>query len=408
MSRHGRQDKKKGFIMGFRIQTNVAAMNAHKNSLMTNKAIDNSLNALSSGRRINKAADDASGMAIANKLRQQAQGLGQAITNANDGIGVSQVADGAIEEYTKIIDTIRTKAIQAASDGQSLDSRVKIQADISRLTEEAQNIAATTSFNGQTLLNGAFKDKAFHIGAYAGETVNISIDDTQVDKVGKFAMVSGTTGITAATAGSKAGTALADATISVTVTKADKSTSTVTATAHHGDGAHSSKEMAQDVVDAFNTAAQTKGTAIRASVFLVDSKTSKYGVRLDSGDGFTTTKDGGDTLGSGVSDLKKNLGAIDVTTRDGAEKAIITTDYALKDLDAIRSDIGSTQNQLESTIRNISVTQVNITAAESQIRDVDFAAESATFSKLNILAQSGTYAMSQANAVQKNVMKLLQ
>ena len=393
--------------MGFRIQTNVAAMNAHKNSLMTNKAIDSSLNALSSGRRINKAADDASGMAIANKLRQQAQGLGQAITNANDGIGVSQVADGAIEEYTKIIDTIRTKAIQAASDGQSLDSRVKIQADISKLTEEAQNIAATTSFNGQTLLNGAFKNKAFHIGAYAGETVNISINDTQVDKVGKFAMSSGT-GIAAATSGSKAGTALADATITVTVTDAAGKGSTVSATALHGDGAHSSKEMVQDVVDAFNTAAQTKGVAIRASSFLVDSAKGLYGVRLDSGDKFKTTADGGDTIADGVVGLTNNLGAINVTTRDGAEKAIITTDYALKDLDAIRSGIGSTQNQLESTVRNISVTQVNITAAESQIRDVDFAAESATFSKLNILAQSGTYAMSQANAVQKNVMKLLQ
>ena len=394
--------------MGFRIQTNVAAMNAHKNSLMTNKAIDSSLNALSSGRRINKAADDASGMAIANKLRQQAQGLGQAITNANDGIGVSQVADGAIEEYTKIIDTIRTKAIQAASDGQSLDSRVKIQADISKLTEEAQNIAATTSFNGQTLLNGAFKNKAFHIGAYAGETVNISINDTQVDKVGKFAMVSGT-GIAAATSGSKAGTALADATITVTVTNAAGKGSTVSATALHGDGAHSSKEMVQDVVDAFNTAAQTKGVAIRASSFLVDSAKGLYGVRLDSGDNFDVDKNGGDGgLADADADLKNNLGAIDVTTRDGAEKAIITTDYALKDMDASRSDIGSVQQQLESTIRNISVTQVNITAAESQIRDVDFAAESATFSKLNILAQSGTYAMSQANAVQKNVMKLLQ
>ena len=281
--------------MGFRIQTNVAAMNAHKNSLMTNKAIDSSLNALSSGRRINKAADDASGMAIANKLRQQAQGLGQAITNANDGIGVSQVADGAIEEYTKIIDTIRTKAIQAASDGQSLDSRVKIQADISKLTEEAQNIAATTSFNGQTLLNGAFKNKAFHIGAYAGETVNISINDTQVDKVAKFAMSSGSTGITKQASTEKAGSAISDATITVTVTDAAGKDSTVTTTAKHGGGVHSSKEMAQDVVDAFNTKAQTKGVGIRASVFFLKAK-DLYAVRLDSTDKFNVTKAGASVM----------------------------------------------------------------------------------------------------------------
>ena len=133
--------------MGFRINTNIAALNAHRNSTMTNSGLDKSLNSLSSGFRINKAADDASGLAIANRLRQQSQGLGQAISNANDGIGVSQIADGALDEYSRIIDIIRTKAIQAASDGQSLDSRTKIQADISKLTEEAQNIASTTSFN---------------------------------------------------------------------------------------------------------------------------------------------------------------------------------------------------------------------------------------------------------------------
>ena len=113
--------------MGFRINTNIAAMNAHRNASMTNIGLDKSLNSLSSGLRINKAADDASGMAIADTLRQQAQGLGQAIMNANDGIGVTQTADGALEEYTRIIDVIRTKAIQAASDGQSFNSRIKIQ-----------------------------------------------------------------------------------------------------------------------------------------------------------------------------------------------------------------------------------------------------------------------------------------
>ena len=163
------------------------------------------------------------------------------------------------------------------------------------------------------------------------------------------------------------------------------------------------------MVDAFNTKVQTKdGADVRASSYLQNAATGKYGIRLDSEFSFTTSQDGGDTIGNGVIDLDNNLGAIDVTTRDGAERAIITTDYALKDMDASRSDIGSVQQQLESTIRNISVTQVNITAAESQIRDVDFAAESANFSKSNILAQSGTYAMSQANAVQKNVLRLLQ
>ncbi len=170
--------------MGFRINTNVAAMNAHMNSLNNNRALDKSLTALSTGLRINKAADDASGLAIANQLKSQASGLGQAIRNANDGINLAQTADGALEEYTNIINTVRTKAIQAASDGQTDKSRKAIQSDIDKLLEEAQNIAKSTSFNGQKLLSGAFTDKKFQIGAYSNETVSMNISDARINKVG--------------------------------------------------------------------------------------------------------------------------------------------------------------------------------------------------------------------------------
>ena len=179
--------------MGFRINTNIGAMNAHRNAINTNKNLENSLQRLSSGLRINKAADDASGMAIADSLRSQAMGLGQAIRNANDGIGVVQTADGALDEYINIINTVRTKAIQAASDGQNDDSRMAIQRDINRLLEEADNIAKTTSFNGLNLLDGSYTDKKFQIGAYANETVSISIANTRTTAVGQFAYDTGTT-----------------------------------------------------------------------------------------------------------------------------------------------------------------------------------------------------------------------
>ena len=396
--------------MGFRINTNVAAMNAHRNSVQTNLALDKSLNALSSGLRINKAADDASGMAIANSLRQQAEGLGQAINNANDGIGVAQTADGALEEYTKIIDTVRTKAIQAASDGQTLETRQKIQADIDRLLEEAQNIASTTSFNGQTLLNGAYENKAFHIGAYSGETVKLSISDTQTAAVGEFALAETSAGFNNTTAGYTGGTS----TMTATVTNADGSTVTVSASITIASGSNDAYAIAQAQVDAFNAAAQTAGADIRASLYEDPDSTGdapQYGIRLDSAGDLSDLSISGSaafSASTASANLDNNLSTVDVTTRENAEKAIIIADYALRDVDNTRSDIGSVQNQLESTIRNISVTQVNVTAAESQIRDVDFAAESANFSKLNILAQSGSYAMSQANAVQQNVLRLLQ
>jgi len=405
--------------MGFRINTNIGAMNAHRNAQQTNLGLDKSLNSLSSGLRINKAADDASGMAIANTLRQQSQGLGQAISNANDAIGVTQTADGALDEYSKIVDTIRTKAIQAASDGQTLDSRIKIQADIDRLTEEAQNIASTTSFNGQTLLNGGYENKSFHIGAYSGETVKLSIEDTQVSQVAEFSLAETSVGFSRLSAA--ANSAGASASLSVTVVNADGTTATVsTSSISFASGADlSGYEVAQAVVDKFNQQAQIDGADVRASIVEATGSTTdipEYGIRIDSSGELTAMTLGDDVddgktaaiIANTASGLDNNLSTIDVTTRRDAEKAITIASYALKDIDNTRSDIGSVQNQLESTVRNISVTQVNVQAAESQIRDVDFAAESANFAKLNILAQSGSYAMSQANAVQQNVMKLLQ
>jgi flagellin len=247
---------------------------------MTNNGLDKSLNSLSSGLRINRAADDASGMAIANSLRQQANGLGQAISNANDGIGVTQTADGALEEYTKIIDTIRTKAVQAASDGQSTDTRKKIQSDIDRLLEEAQNIATTTSFNGQSLLNGAFKNKSFHIGAYAGESVKISVNDARTSNVAKFAFSEGTTAIATGAAG----------TVTATLAVKDDAGKTATSgTITFASGATSAAN-AQSIVDAFNASAQTNGADLRASVYEMSSSTPTtpaYSIRVDSAKAFT-------------------------------------------------------------------------------------------------------------------------
>jgi len=261
---------------------------------MNNLHLDRSLTSLSSGLRINRASDDAAGLAIADKLSAQSQGLGQAIRNANDGIGLIQTADGALEEYTNILKRVRVLADQAANDTQDATSRGHIQKEVTALLQEASDIAATTKFNGVKLLDGTGGSGSdgnfvFHIGAYANETQTAAIGTNTV-----AAIVSG------------------------------------------------------------------------------------------------------------------SIASIDVTSRAAAEATISKMDTALDNINTKRAVLGAAQNKLESTVRNISVTQVNVTAAESQIRDVDFAAESANFNKRNILAQSGSYAMSQANAVQQNVLRLLQ
>ncbi len=463
--------------MGFKINTNIAAMNAHMNSLNNNRGLDKSLSALSSGLRINKAADDASGMAIANQLKSQAQGLGQAIRNANDGVNVAQTADGALEEYTNIINIIRTKAIQAASDGQNANSREAIQRDINKLLEEAQNIADTTSFNGQKLLDGTFSDKEFQIGAYANEVVKIDIANASINNIGAHVNKEGANAVATnalaagdvAINGTNVGVSVADTSTGANTTahsagsawaKANainsvSSTTGVTATAtteHTAANAVTAGNVSGLTINGITVGDVTVATndadgSLRNAINAISNRTNVT-ASIDSGSLVLTAKDGSDIVVGGtvtntgltaqtnsgkitlVSDktvevsgnnetfigftnnqtisAANSLNSIDVTTRDGAQKAIKTADSALKQIDTIRSQIGSTQNQLESTVRNISVTQVNVTAAESTIRDVDFAAESANLQKHNILAQSGVYAMSQANAAQQNVMRLLQ
>ncbi|RDU68762.1 flagellin B, partial [Helicobacter aurati] len=135
--------------------------------VVTQRNLKDSLEKLSSGLRINKAADDASGMIIADNLRSQASALGQAISNTNDAMGIIQIADKAMDEQLKILDTVKVKATQAAQDGQTTESRRAIQSDITRLIQGLDMIGNTTSFNGQKLLSGSFTNKEFQVGAYS-------------------------------------------------------------------------------------------------------------------------------------------------------------------------------------------------------------------------------------------------
>ncbi|EKF0534767.1 flagellin A [Campylobacter coli] len=573
--------------MGFRINTNIGALNAHANSVVNARELDKSLSRLSSGLRINSAADDASGMAIADSLRSQAATLGQAINNGNDAIGILQTADKAMDEQLKILDTIKTKATQAAQDGQSLKTRTMLQADINRLMEELDNIANTTSFNGKQLLSGNFINQEFQIGASSNQTIKATIGATQSSKIGLTRFETGgrisssgevqftlknyngiddfqfqkvvistsvgtglgalaeeinksadKTGVratftveTRGMAAVRAGTTSNDFAINgvtigqvayedgdgngalVAAINSVKDTTGVEASIDaNGQLLLSSREGRGIKIDgdigggAFINANMKEnygrlslvkndgkdilvsGTGLssagfgansfisQASVSLRESKgrfdaniadamgfgsvnkgvmiggfssVSAYmssagsgfsagsGYSIGSGKGYSATltanaivmsnasaasrvynvsSGSGFSVGSNLSQfatMKTSvLGVKDetagVTTLKGAMAVMDIAETATTNLDQIRADIGSVQNQLQVTINNITVTQVNVKAAESTIRDVDFAAESANFSKYNILAQSGSYAMSQANAVQQNVLKLLQ
>ncbi|ECC0128095.1 flagellin A [Campylobacter jejuni] len=572
--------------MGFRINTNIGALNAHANSVVNARELDKSLSRLSSGLRINSAADDASGMAIADSLRSQAATLGQAINNGNDAIGILQTADKAMDEQLKILDTIKTKATQAAQDGQSLKTRTMLQADINRLMEELDNIANTTSFNGKQLLSGNFINQEFQIGASSNQTIKATIGATQSSKIGLTRFETGgrisssgevqftlknyngiddfqfqkvvistsvgtglgalaeeinksadktgvratftveTRGIAAVRAGTTSDTfAINGVTIGqvayedgdgngalVAAINSVKDTTGVEASidangqllltsregrgikidGNIGGGAFINADMKENygrlslvkndgkdiLISGSNLSSAGFGATqfiSQASVSLRESK-GRFDANIADAMGFNSANKGnilggyssvsvymsstgsgfssgsGYSVGSGKSYSTGFANAIaisaasqlstvynvsagsgfssgstlsqfatmkttafgvkdetaGVTTLKGAMAVMDIAETATTNLDQIRADIGSVQNQLQVTINNITVTQVNVKAAESTIRDVDFAAESANFSKYNILAQSGSYAMSQANAVQQNVLKLLQ
>ncbi|EOG8685161.1 flagellin [Campylobacter coli] len=574
--------------MGFRINTNVAALNAKANADLNSKSLDASLSRLSSGLRINSAADDASGMAIADSLRSQANTLGQAISNGNDALGILQTADKAMDEQLKILDTIKTKATQAAQDGQSLKTRTMLQADINRLMEELDNIANTTSFNGKQLLSGNFINQEFQIGASSNQTVKATIGATQSSKIGLTRFETGgrisssgevqftlknyngiddfkfqkvvistsvgtglgaladeinknadktgvratftveTRGMAAVRAGTTSDTfAINGVTIGkvayedgdangalVSAINSVKDTTGVEASIDAngqllltsregrgikiegsiGGGAFINKDMMENygrlslvkndgkdisisgtnlsstgfgatqfisqasvslreskgqidanIADAMGFGSVNKGVML-ASVSSVSAYMSAAGSGFSAGSGYsvgsgkgystvlTTTNpitisaasqlskvynvsagsgfSSGSTLSQFATMKTTAFGVKDetagVTTLKGAMAVMDIAETAITNLDQIRADIGSVQNQVTSTINNITVTQVNVKAAESQIRDVDFAAESANYSKANILAQSGSYAMAQANSVQQNVLRLLQ
>ncbi len=284
-----------------------------------------------------------------------------------------------MDEQLKILDTIKTKATQAAQDGQSLKTRTMLQADINRLMEELDNIANTTSFNGKQLLSGNFINQEFQIGASSNQTIKATIGATQSSKIGLTRFETG-------------GRISSSGEVQLLL-NAYMSSQGSGFSSGSGYSVGSGKNYSTGFANAIAISAASQLSAI---------------YNVSAGSGFSS----GSTLSQFATMKTSVLGVKDetagVTTLKGAMAVMDIAETAITNLDQIRADIGSVQNQVTSTINNITVTQVNVKAAESQIRDVDFAAESANYSKANILAQSGSYAMAQANSVQQNVLRLLQ
>ncbi len=294
-----------------KINTNISSLTAQEASTNTNRSIASSLEKLSTGLKINKASDDASGLAIADKLRTQVTSINQGIANGNSAIALLQIADKSMAEQSKILDTVKAKLIQANTDTTSQAGRTAIAKDVTKLLDQLNNIAKQTNYNGTALLQESATNGA------AKSALSFQIGESTADLIKTKTIKANVSGY-----------------------------SLVPLKGHVSNGA-----------------ALTAGATAAAA------------------------------------------GAFTRAFASAGQKAV---DRAITVLNGYRGDIGSTQNQVESAVRNLMTQSTNIKNAESVLRDVDYAEESANFNKLNIISQAGSYAISQSNAVSQNVLRLLQ
>ncbi len=386
-----------------RINSNSMAINAYRNLSTTNMSLGKSLEKLSSGFRINRAADDAAGLVISQGLRAQVSGLRQATRNAQDGISVVQTAEGALNEVHTMLNRMRDLSVQAANSGANDSAaRSAAQSEITALTAEVDRIASSTEFGGKKLLDGSYGVSEGLTGtaaAFSGVTVTGGSNDE--------------IGITVA--GQTVTATLAAGTYSTPdsyATELNRATSAALRAA--------GLEGNEVVFSASTGAAGTTFSATGTSQFSLAAGTND--ALASTGIGAATSASTGNgaqfQIGANAADvLSVSIGAVsstvlgisglDVTSDAGAAAAITAYDGAISAVSTQRGSLGAVQNRFESMINNLQVTTENLVASESRIRDTDMAAEMTNFTKSQILSQAGTAMLAQANQVPQGVLSLL-
>jgi len=369
------------------INTNVMSLNAQRNLSTSGGMLAQSLQRLSSGLRINSAKDDAAGLAISERFTTQIRGLNMAIRNANDGISLSQTAEGAMGELGNNLQRIRELAVQSSNATNSDGDRSALDAEVQQLIAEIDRVATQTQFNGTKLLDGSFSGATFQVGANAGQLITIgSIVDAQAGAIGEAyfaADATGTSTVAAVSGLTINGVTIADVAAAATA-----------------------DEKAAALAVAIN--AESAETGVYATVSGADVTLASFIEGQDlviggtvAGSGFTAaTTAASASTATYVEDL-------DITTFVGAQRAISVADVALSDVNGVRAELGAIQNRFNSVIANLQTTVENLSASRSRIMDTDFAAETAALTRAQVLQQAGVAMLAQANAAPQNVLALL-
>jgi flagellin len=382
--------------MALSINTNVASLNAQRNLNRSQGALNQSLERLSTGLRINSARDDAAGLAISERFTTQIRGLDQAVRNASDGISLSQTTESALAELTNNLQRIRELAVQSVNATNSDSDRSALNAEVTERIAEVDRIAKQTNFNGVKVLDGSFGTAVFQVGANVGETISVSLaTDVTAGAIGTINTGEGT------------GFDFSDAaSTDITVDFGDGTTADL-----YGSATIAADSTVQEAADAINSANVTG-----ISAFVNSSDELQI---VNSNDGDVTMGESGatgtDTLGldtvvtaDEAAASGTTLEGVAIDTVAGANFAIARIDAALTSVNGLRGNLGAIQNRFESTIVNLQTVSENLSASRGRIRDADFAAETASLTKSQILQQAGVAVLSQANTQPQLALSLLQ
>ncbi len=391
--------------MALSINQNIAALNSYRNLSNTQNDLSKSLEKLSSGLRINRAADDAAGLAISEGLRAQIGGTKQAVRNAQDGISVVQTAEGALTETHSILQRMRTLSVQAANDGGlSETAKGNIQDEMDQLKTELTRISDTTQFNGTKLLDGNYSG-TFQVGANTSDQDKITVDlkrtgglsatglDVNGIDVTKVASDASTAVVTNAVAGTAGSVAVTADPTDLEALKALNGTVTV---------GSKSFDLASVDYTGVTTAAGALA-AITAAAEKVFGTSVTVAAAGTTGVSFTGATPAASATASEVAAASPVF-----SQKSGATEAIDKIDAAITDVSKVRSQLGAVQNRFDHTINNLNVAVENLTSSESRIRDTDMASEMVSFTRAQILSQAGTAMLAQAKSIPQSVLQLLQ
>ena len=366
------------------INTNITALIGQQNLNRSQSALQTSMERLSSGLRINSAADDAAGQAIANRMTAQITGLTQAQRNANDGISVAQTAEGALNQVNDNLQRIRELTVQATNGTNSDSDLSSIQDEINQRLDEINRISKQTSFNGVDVL-ASNQDLAIQVGANDGEQITISLQkiDSGTLKLDGFNVGSLSGPITEITTDDGAGTTT---TVPVNLAITNGPTSDMTL---HGYGAYNST------------------TGLYANYAIKDEDGNLYKIDASDVDTTTGTVTHDFTDAAGLQQAQDDYDAEAATGSTATANPLAALDNALSKVDDLRSNLGAIQNRFDSAIQNLNTTTTNLSAARSRIQDADYATEVSNMTRAQILQQAGTSVLAQANQVPQTVLKLL-